>query len=213
MPNETRSPDILPSILKNLAPFLASASSAGLIAAFSAVVLGSGYALPTRADAPGGAEAVTSQETGVSETVAGEVSTAEQIHHETLNESEEFLLNRTLKQLKANNLAAAIKDLEKLKDAFPENDDYLLLYRTALRKKNSSDADSQKWWTYERSLDRKDQKGEAKQPALSAAKASLSAPGPGRINQLKHATWLVLTTGKHKSPNDGRRLQRAVSQD
>ena len=191
MPNETRSPNILLSNWNKVSRSLTSTALVGLIAASAGIC----------------------QDGGVAETVAGEVSTAEQIHHETLNESEEFLLNKTLKQLKANNLGEAIKNLEKLKDAFPDNDDYLLLYRTALRKKNSSDGDSQKWWAYERSLDRREHKVDDKQPALNVAKASLSAPGTGRINQLKHATWVVLTTGKHKSPNDGRRVQHSVSQD
>lgn len=163
--------------------------------------------LPTAADAPGSSDGEVSQEAG---SVEGSVAKSEQIHHETLNESEEFLLSKTLKQLKANNLNDAVANLAKLKDAFPDNDDYLLLYRTALRRRNSSDADSQKWWAYERSLNKKE---DEKTALLTEAQTSLSAPRHGRINQLKHATWLQLTTGKHKSPNGGRRAQPQVNQD
>jgi len=206
----------LVSILKNIAQSVALGSMSALLVLSLALTLPSPVWADTAADAEThvGAEVLTSQDGWSGNGPSGQVSTSEQIHHETLNQSEEFLLNKTLKLLKANNLSEAVKNLEKLKDAFPDNDDYLLLYRTAVRKKNSSDSDSQKWWAYERSVDRKEKSSEGKPtPASEIASAALSKPGHGRINQLKHANWVILTTGKHKSPNDGRRVQRPVDQD
>jgi hypothetical protein len=122
-------------------------------------------------------------------------------------QSEEVLLTRALQDLKENCLPEAITNLCHLKDAYPDNDDYLLLYRTALRRKNSSDADSQKWYSYVRSLDKQEEERHA---FLDAAKDALNAPAAGRINELKRATWLVLTTGKHKSANAGRLPQQQL---
>jgi len=114
--------------------------------------------------------------------------------------SEEVLLSRALKDLKSEHINEAINNLRQLKDAFPDNDDYQLLYRTALRTKNSTDRDSQKWYAYQRSLEKKDEEKETE----STFKKVLSVPATPRVNELKRATWLILTSGKHKSSNDSK---------
>jgi hypothetical protein len=128
-----------------------------------------------------------------------------------VNHSEETLLAMALKELKANNLNEAINNLATLKDEYPDNDDYGLLYRTALRKRNSTDEDSQKWYAYERALESKNSAGsEAAGHVCATPKTPqvLTVPASGRINQLKKATWVVLTTGKHRSANQGRRASQ-----
>jgi hypothetical protein len=148
------------------------------------------------------ANKATSQDAGAGAgTVAGDVSASD----EAAGKSEESLLTMALEQLKAHNLAGALTNFVRLKDEFPDNDDYLLLYRTALRLKNSSDADSQKWYNYVRALDKKE---EEKHTFFDASKDALSGPAHGHINELKRENWLVLTTGKHKSLNAGRRVQQ-----
>ncbi|MBU6451427.1 MAG: hypothetical protein KGS72_06595 [Cyanobacteria bacterium REEB67] len=124
----------------------------------------------------------------------------------TANHSEEGLLAMALKELKASNLNEAINNLAMLKDEYPDNDDYGLLYRTALRKRNSTDGDSQKWYAYERALEKKNSAGGESAGQLDEPKRAqvLTVPSSGRINQLKKATWVVLTTGKHRSANQGR---------
>ena len=103
---------------------------------------------------------------------------------ETEENSEVALLSKALDQLKSGNANEAINNLCRLKDQYPDNDDYLLLYRTALRIRKSNDGDSQKWYSYVRSLDKKE---EEKHNFLDASKDALSTPAQGRINQLKRA--------------------------
>ncbi len=160
---------------------------------------------PARANpaeqADSAATTADSQDAGA---VSGNVSANQPMSVKT----EELLLKTSLAELRQNRLDEAITNLNRLKEAFPDNDDYLLLYRTALRKKNSSDVDSQKWYTYVRSLDKKEE--DQKASVLDGARDAMTVPAPGRINELKRATWLVLTTGKYKSANEGRRPPRVV---
>jgi hypothetical protein len=130
-----------------------------------------------------------------------------------IERSEEDLLTRALKELKGNNLDEAINCLARLKDRFPDNDDYMLMYRTAVRKKNSSDGDSQRWYNYERTIENKSNESKAAGGAaantaeapLPPQRTVLSTPSSSpRVSQLKKATWLALTTGKNKSANAGR---------
>ncbi len=174
-----------------------------VLAAIAIVYLSDfGAAMANSADQAGStATPVTSQDAGA---VSGNVAATEPISAK----SEELLLKKALQELKDNDLSDAITNLGRLKDGFPDNDDYLLLYRTAIRKKNSIDPDSQKWYTYVRSLDKKEQ--DEKNSLPDSAKDAMTVPAPAHIGELKRATWLVLTTGKYKSANQGRRAQKVT---
>jgi hypothetical protein len=134
--------------------------------------------------------------------VSGNVTATEPMSAKT----EEMLLKKSLQDLKDYNLSEAITNLGRLKDGFPDNDDYLLLYRTAIRKKNSIDPDSQVWYSYTRALDKKEE--DEKNSLLNGVKETMTVPAHGHIGELKRETWLVLTTGKYKSANQGRRAHK-----
>jgi hypothetical protein len=171
-----------------------------LVAIVTVYLSGPGPALANSAEEAGStATSAASQDVGA---VSGNVSASQPMSVKT----EELLLKTSLAELRQSRLDEAITNLTRLKDAFPDNDDYLLLYRTALRKKNSSDGDSQQWYSYVRSLDKKED--EEKASLGDSSKDVMTVHASGRINELKRETWLVLTTGKYKSANEGRRVQR-----
>jgi hypothetical protein len=101
---------------------------------------------------------------------------------------EETNLSRAWSEVKRNDLSAALKTLGKLKAEYPENADYLLLYRLAARRQ-----DSQEWYRFQRWVQNKE---ERKQPAKSYESEKLSTRSSSpRVNELKEATWLLLATG------------------
>ena len=175
--------------LKNVICSINAPRATIVVLAAVAAVAGMQGQSPLLAQSPGSTSEQASQaESGAGGNAGPGAGTAEN--------SEVTLLSKALDELKAGKANEAINNLCRLKDQYPDNDDYLLLYRTALRIRKSNDGDSQKWYSYVRSLDKKE---EEKHAFLDASKDALSTPSQGRINQLKRANWLILTTGKYKS--------------
>ncbi|GEM_PF-1096255 len=120
---------------------------------------------------------------------------------------EERVLNLALKKLKGRDIEGAISALETLNRLFPDNEDYALLYRMALKRQ-----EAQQWYRYQDWAEQKN-KADAGGKAFTQLSQTLKKESrePGRVNELKRATWLILATGKYPAPE--RKVQVELIRD
>ncbi|MBP6745565.1 hypothetical protein KA344_10025 [bacterium] len=112
---------------------------------------------------------------------------------------EEKILDIAFKKLKGQDVQGAIRALNQLTKEFPDNPDYALLYRMALRRQ-----EAQQWYRYQDWVEQKHSK--AKPFMTMTEPLRKESNQPGRINELKRATWVVLATGKYPSPEPARKV-------
>lgn len=112
---------------------------------------------------------------------------------------EEKILDIAFKKLKGQDVQGAIRALSQLTKEFPDNPDYALLYRMALRRQ-----EAQQWYRYQDWVEQKQSK--AKPFVTMTEPLRKESNQPGRINELKRATWVVLATGKYPSPEPARKV-------
>lgn len=116
-----------------------------------------------------------------------------------LDNREEKILEIAFKKLKGQDVQGGLRALNQLTTEFPDNPDYALLYRMALKRQ-----EAQQWYRYQDWVEQKQVKAgpfmQMKQPLRK------ETPQPGRINELKRATWVILATGKYPSPEPARKV-------
>jgi len=112
---------------------------------------------------------------------------------------EEKILDIAFKKLKSQDVQGGLRALNQLTIEFPDNPDYALLYRMALRRQ-----EAQQWYRYQDWVEQKHAKAK---PFVSMTEPlKKESNQPGRINELKRATWVILATGKYPSPEPARKV-------
>lgn len=112
---------------------------------------------------------------------------------------EEKILEIAFKKLKGQDVQGGMRALNQLTTEFPDNPDYALLYRMALKRQ-----EAQQWYRYQDWVEQKQVK--AKPFVQMTQTLKKETPQPGRINELKRATWVILATGKYPSPEPARKV-------
>ncbi len=112
---------------------------------------------------------------------------------------EEKILDIAFKKLKSQDVQGGIRALNQLTIEFPDNPDYSLLFRMALKRQ-----EAQQWYRYQDWVEQKHSK--AKPYAAMTEPLKKESNQPGRINELKRATWVILATGKYPSPEPARKV-------
>lgn len=102
---------------------------------------------------------------------------------------EEKLLSQAFNYLRQQDLNAAVACLQELNREFPDNEDYALLLKMGQRRQGA-----QQWYRYQEWVERKQK---FSKPYVDLSQRLTRASEPGRINELKRATWLILATGKN----------------
>ena len=111
---------------------------------------------------------------------------------------EERILDIAFKKLKGQDVQGALRALNQLTKEFPDNPDYALLYRMALRRQ-----EAQQWYRYQDWVEQKQSKAK---PFVAITEPLRKESSHGRINELKRATWVILATGKHPAPEPARKV-------
>ena len=112
---------------------------------------------------------------------------------------EEKILDIAFKKLKGRDVQGGLRALNQLTIEFPDNPDYSLLYRMALKRQ-----EAQQWYRYQDWVEQKQTKSKPFVQMTEPLKKTTFQPG--RINELKHATWVILATGKYPSPEPARKV-------
>lgn len=115
------------------------------------------------------------------------------------NNREEIILDIAFKKLKGRDVQGGLRALNQLTIEFPDNPDYSLLYRMALKRQ-----EAQQWYRYQDWVEQKHSKAKPFVQMTEPLKRTHSQPG--RINELKQATWVMLATGKYPSPEPARKV-------
>ncbi len=111
---------------------------------------------------------------------------------------QEKILDIAFKKLKSQDVQGGIRALNQLTIEFPDNPDYALLYRMALKRQ-----EAQQWYRYQDWVEQKHAKAK---PFVSMTEPLKKESNHGRINELKRATWVILATGKYPSPEPARKV-------
>ncbi len=109
---------------------------------------------------------------------------------------EERVLTQALQKLRGRDMEGAIRSLAALNRSFPDNEDYALLYRMALQRQ-----EAQQWYRYQDWVELKNKPASGNKRIAQYSQAlRKESQEPGRVNELKRATWLILATGKYPAP-------------
>ncbi len=111
---------------------------------------------------------------------------------------EEKILDIAFKKLKSQDVQGGIRALNQLTIEYPDNPDYALLYRMALKRQ-----EAQQWYRYQDWVEQKHAKAK---PFAAMSEPLKKESNHGRINELKRATWVILATGKYPSPEPARKV-------
>ncbi len=117
---------------------------------------------------------------------------------------EERVLTQALQKLKGRDMEGAIRALAGLNRSFPDNEDYALLFRMALKRQ-----EAQQWYRYQDWVELKNKPSGDKKFTQFSQTLKKESQEPGRVNELKRATWLILATGKYPAPRAEQKLQAA----
>lgn len=117
----------------------------------------------------------------------------------SVDNREERILDFAFKKLKGQDVQGALRALNQLTKEFPDNPDYALLYRMALKRQ-----EAQQWYRYQDWVEQRH--SNAKPFVAMTEPLKKESNQPGRINELKRATWVILATGKHPSPDPARKV-------
>ena len=111
---------------------------------------------------------------------------------------QEKILEIAFKKLKSQDVQGGIRALNQLTIEYPDNPDYALLYRIALKRQ-----EAQQWYRYQDWVEQKHTKAK---PFAAMSEPLTKESNHGRINELKRATWVILATGKYPSPEPARKV-------
>ncbi len=114
-------------------------------------------------------------------------------HH--VDSEEEKMLELTFKKLKTQDIEGAIAVLTRLRKVYPDNEDYGLLYSMALKRQ-----EAQQWYRYQDWVEARHQSTFSPRTPQFSQQLKSDTNKPGRVNELKRATWLILATGKYPAP-------------
>lgn len=103
---------------------------------------------------------------------------------------EEATLKQAFESIKDNNLTLAVSLLSALAKAYPENSDYSLLYSMALKRQ-----EGEEWYRFQEWVARRPQVQAAPLPAFMTRERGSGDLDEDacRLNELKKATWLLLS--------------------
>lgn len=112
-----------------------------------------------------------------------------------LDSEEEKMLELAFKKLKTQDMDGTIAALTRLKKAYPDNEDYALLYSMAQKRQ-----EAQQWYRYQDWVEARHQSTFSPRTPQFSQPLKAESSKPGRVNELKRATWLILATGKYPAP-------------
>ncbi len=121
--------------------------------------------------------------------------------------NEEATLKQAFESIKENNLTLAVSLLSALAKAYPDNSDYSLLYSMALKRQ-----DGEEWYRFQKWVARRPQAQAASLPAFMTRERGSGGLDEDacRLNELKKATWLLLSKyGQGRLPGGNSSFQES----